>query len=364
MKNSKEKKRRRKRRERQQKKIGTPAGTFTYVGEHPGKEPQLRIFDYDGKDLEELHDGTERDLNPFLQNDRVTWIDVQGLDSPERIGAIGEHFGLHSLLIEDVLNAEHRPKFEDHQDHLFLTLKMLALPSDPNAGIHYEQVSLVLGASYVISFQEKEGDVFDPIRKRLQNPRGKIRNGGPDHLFYALLDAIVDHYFLITDRMEERIEELENAIVEETREVQPQEVHALKKEAAHILKSVSPMREAGRLLLNSDNELIPEKTERYLRDVHDHIVAVTSTLENQREMASGLMDSYMSFLTLRMNNIMKVLTVIASIFIPLTFIAGVYGMNFEHMPELAYPWAYPAILGFMLLVAIGMTLYFKKKKWI
>ncbi len=346
---------------KRKKKVGAPPGSLLYVGEEIGEEQSFDIVDYTQESLEEAEATDIDGLLSYQEEQTTTWINVNGLGNVERIGELGKRFGLHPLLIEDVLNTEHRPKFEHHGDHLFLTLKMIQLGKE---GIESEQVSLILGKGYVISFQERKGDVFDPVRTRLRNKKGLIRGLGPDHLFYALLDAVVDHYFLVIDYMDNRIEELDGAIINDPKDLEPQDIRSIKKETVQLRKSIAPVREAVGTLLNSEAALISERTEKYIRDVHDHTVAVVSSLETQRELSSDLLDSYMSLLSVRMNNIMKVLTIIASIFIPLTFIAGVYGMNFEHMPELTKPWGYPAVLGLMLAIAVGMLFYFRKKDWI
>jgi magnesium transporter len=351
-----------KRRKKLEKKIGAPPGSLYHVGEESGEPPSWEIVDYTPEHVEEEVSKDIDGITPYKERESVTWINTIGLDRTERIGELGERFGLHPLLIEDVLNTDHRPKFEHHGDHLFLTLKMLELGEEGD--ITSEQISLVLGASYVLSFQERKGDVFDPIRTRLRNKKGLIRTLGPDYLFYALLDAVVDHYFLVIDHMDSHIENLDASIINDPESVEPHDIRALKKETVQLRKSIAPAREAVGTLLNSEAELISDRTSRYLRDVHDHTVAVVSSLETQRELSSDLLDSYMSLLSVRMNSIMKVLTIIASIFIPLTFIAGVYGMNFEHMPELTKPWAYPAALLLMLFTALAMIVYFRKKGWI
>lgn len=352
------------RRSKTEEKVGAPPGSLLYIGEEPEHEQRIEVTDYTPEWIEEKEIQDTSELETYKTDGSSTWINVVGLHQVERIGELGKLFGLHPLMVEDILNTEHRPKFEHHGDHLFLTLKMLELTDDAQDIVRSEQISLVLGKYYVLSFQEREGDVFDPVRTRLRNKKGLIRNLASDHLFYSLLDAVVDHYFLVIDRLDGAIESLDSAIIEDPKNVHPEQIRMLKKEAVELRKSTAPLREAIGTLMNSETELISERTGKYFRDVHDHAVAVVASLESQRELSSDLMDSYMSTLSVRMNNIMKVLTIIASIFIPLTFIAGVYGMNFEHMPELAHPWAYPTVLIVMILVAIGMLIYFRKKDWI
>ena len=278
------------------------------------------------------------------------------------IEKLGKCYNLHPLLQEDILNTEQRPKMEDFGDYLFLALKMLNY--DENGVIEAEQVSLVLGSKYVISFQEHEGDVFNSIRERIRKKKGRIRKSGADYLAYALLDAIVDNYFIILENIEERIEATEKLLTANPATETLQSIRELKKDAIFLRKSIWPLREVISNLEESESPLIHESLGAYLRHVYDHTIQIIDTVESLRDTISGLLDVYLSTLSNRMNEVMKVLTIFASIFIPLTFIAGIYGMNFTFMPELDWQWGYFAALCIMALAAGAMLVYFKRKKWL
>jgi magnesium transporter len=293
----------------------------------------------------------------------VTWINVDGLHDTAMLEEIGQLFDLHPLVLEDILNTQQRPKSEDYEKHIFVVLKMLSF-ADESPYIRSEQVSLILGNGYVLSFQEVTGDVFEPVRQRIRSRKGRICKMGPDYLLYALADAIVDHYFVVLERIEEKLELLEDAVFEDPTVSTLAEIQRLKVELLRFRKAIWPLREAVNGLLREENELITEKTEVFLRDVYDHTIQVIDTVEGFRDTVSGLLDVYLSSVSNRMNEVMKVLTIIATIFIPLTFIAGIYGMNFEYMPELRIPWAYPLVWFAMVVVALLMITYFRRKNWL
>jgi magnesium transporter len=307
--------------------------------------------------------GTVEACFPFRDTLSVTWLDVDGTHDIETIRKLGECYGLHPLVQEDILNTDQRPKLEDYGDYLYIVLKMLS--HDERSGeIRSEQVSLILGRSFVISFQEgKEGDVFGPIRERIRSGKGRIRKTGADFLAYSLIDAVVDSYFVIMEKLGESVDILEERLVDRPSPETLHGIHALKKEMIFLRKSVWPLREVIGALERGDSGLIQEPTRAYLRDVYDHTIQVIETIETFRDMVTGMLDIYLSSLSNRLNEVMKVLTIIATLFMPLTFLAGVYGMNFRRMPELEWPWGYPAVLGIMCIVAISMLAYFKKKKW-
>jgi magnesium transporter len=266
-------------------------------------------------------------------------------------------------MLEDILNTQQRPKMEDYENCIFVVLKMLFL-ADDEANIRSEQVSLVLGSGYVLSFQEMTGDVFEPVRRRIRSRKGRICKRGPDYLLYALVDAIVDYYFVLLEKIEEKLEVLEDAVFDNPTMPALVEIQRLKVELLRFRKAIWPLRETINGLLREESELIDEKTEIFLKDVYDHTIQVIDTVEGFRDTVSGLLDVYLSSLSNRMNEVMKVLTIIATIFIPLTFIAGIYGMNFDYMPELRIPWAYPAVGVAMLAVALFMIAYFRRKGWL
>ncbi|MFB0509709.1 MAG: magnesium/cobalt transporter CorA, partial [bacterium] len=298
---------------------------------------------------------------PFKDKPTVTWINIDGIHKVEVIEKIGNCFNLHPLILEDILNTGQRPKIEDFGEHIFLVLKMLYYLEKE---ITIEQVSLILGPNFVISFQEREGDVFNNIRERIRNNKGRIRKMGADYLAYSLLDAIVDGYFVILEKVGEEIEDIEEKLIKNPTPKTVQIIHNLKREMISLRKSVWPLREVVGVLERGESALIKKTTGIYLRDVYDHTIQVIDTIETYRDMISGMLDIYLSSISNRMNEVMKILTIIATIFIPLTFIAGIYGMNFRFMPELGWRLGYPAVLFIMVIIGIVMLFYFRRKKWL
>ena len=348
---------------RRSQKAGLPPGTIVHIGEKKVEKVRIRILDYDEARLEEKEAETIEESFPFKDKPTVTWINIDGLHQLDIIEKLGAHFGLHPLLLEDISNTEQRPKMEDYGDYIFIVLKML-YRHDNSGEIEGEQVSLILGANFVISLQEREGDVFDPVRERIRKAKGRIRKAGADYLAYALLDVIVDNYFVTLENTGEKIEGTEEQLSLDPSPGVLQSVHKLKKEMIFLRKSVWPLRELVSGLERCESPLIHESTSAYLRDVYDHTIQIIDTVESYRDTISGLLDIYLSSISNKMNEVMKVLTIFASIFIPLTFIAGVYGMNFEFMPELKWHWGYFIILLVMLLVVISLVRYFRRKKWL
>jgi len=299
----------------------------------------------------------------FKDTATVTWINIDGIHEVEVIEKIGTHFGIHPLLLEDIMNTEQRPKMEDFGAYIFIIVKMLHY-SEHGGEVKVEQVSLILGSNFVISFQESEGDVFNFIRDRIRSNKGRIRRMKADYLAYALVDAIVDNYFVILEKLGERIEEVEEELVANPTRVTLQAIHTMKREMIFLRKSVWPLRELISGLGRGESSLIHESTGIYLRDVYDHTIQVIDTIETFRDMLSGMLEMYLSSISNAMNMVMKVLTIIATIFIPLTFIAGIYGMNFKYMPELEWHWGYFVVLCIMGAAAVSMVVYFRKKKWL
>jgi magnesium transporter len=288
---------------------------------------------------------------------------VEGVTQIEILKRIGDCYGLHPLVMEDIVNTDQRPKKEDYGDYLFIVAKMLDTSGDGK--IAAEQVSMILGDGWLLTFQEGlAGDPFEPVRERLRTAKGRIRGQGADYLAYALLDAIVDHYFVVLEKLADRVELLEEEVVATPTRSTIRSIHELKQEMILIRKSVWPLRELIGGLERRDSELIQEGTIIYLRDLYDHTVQIIDTVETSREMLSGMLDIYLSSEANRTNEVMKVLTVYATIFMPLTFIVGLYGMNFKYMPELEWHWGYPAVLVFMAAIAVGMLLYFRRKQWL
>jgi len=351
------------------KKAGLPPGTLLHVGERRAEQVKVSVIEYD-KGWFTAKGITAPGLP--LESKRkaaVRWIDVEGLHQVDIIRNLGIRHSIHALVQEDILQTAQRPKIEDYGDHVFVVLKMLRY-NQKTLAVESEQVSIVLRKNIVLTFQEGfEGDVFDSIRHRIRNDRGLIRSLGPDYLVYSLMDAIVDQYFVILEELGERIELAEKQIIENPTTKVLQEVQRLKHELLFVRKSIWSLREVVAQLERGDSSLIRRQTIAYLRDLHDHVITTMETLEGYRETLSGLVDLAMSSMSNRMNEVMKTLTVIATIFIPLTFIAGVYGMNFDaalspwNMPELKWRFGYPAILIVMGLVSLTMLMYFRRKKW-
>lgn len=344
-------------------KSGLAPGTLVHIGAQIGRGVRISVIDYTADKYEqtELTDITEG----FCRADDgvVRWIDIEGLHEIDVIQQIGECQGLHALVLEDILNTYQRPKVEDYGDYLYLVLKMLRCSTADK--MVTEQVSLVLGSNFVISFQEGvEGDVFGPVRERLKTGKGRMREMGSDYLAYALMDVIVDNYFVVLESVGERIEELEDKVLADPSPEMVRVIHQLKREVIHLRRAVWPLREMIGTLERRESRLIGEPMGVYLRDLYDHIIQVIDSIEANRDMLAGMLDVYLSSLSNRMNEIMKFLTIIGTIFIPLTFVAGVYGMNFQFMPELQWQWGYFACLFLMFAVAGSLLCYFKRKKWL
>jgi magnesium transporter len=345
-------------------KSGLPPGTLIHVGEPRAEKPRLTAMVYDASRLLEEELETIGDAFPLSEAPAVTWINVDGIHQVEVVEELGQRLGLHPLVLEDILNPEQRPKMEDLGDYLYLVLKMLDW-DDARGEMTVEQVSVLVGANYVVSLQEQPGGgVLRPIRDRIREAKGSIREQGPDYLAYALLDGVVDRYFGVLEGLGEKVEDLEEELVTSPTPDTVQQLHDLKRKMIYMRKSVWPLREVVAALERSGSSLIGESTGPYLRDVYDHVIQVMDAVETLRDMLSGMLDIYLSSVSNRMNEVMKVLTIFASIFIPLTFVAGVYGMNFAYMPELAWRWAYPSLWVVMVAVAVTMLVYFRRKRWL
>ena len=345
------------------KKVGLPPGTLIHTGEKKTDEIKITVIDYDETNFQEKEIKTIVECFPYKDKPTITWINVDGVHQIEILEKLGECFGLHPLVLEDILNTDQRTKIEDYGDYLYIVLKMLYY-DNKSSEIVTEQISLIFGQNFVLSFQEgMKGDIFDPVRERIRNVKGRIRKMGADYLVYTLLDTIVDNYFIILEKLGEKIEFLEDELVTNPTPSTLQIIHNLKRDMLFLRKSVWPLREVISVMERGESSFIHETTGIYLRDVYDHTIHVIDTIETFREMLSGMLDVYLSSVSNKLNSIMKVLTIIATIFMPLTFLAGVYGMNFKYMPELEWYWGYPVVLLFMFSVCIFMLFYFKKKKW-
>jgi len=345
------------------KKVGLPPGSLAYAGNERKERVRIKVFYYDKNKFEERDVKSDEIRKFFPLKDRpgVTWINVNGVHDVRLIEEIGKNYGLHKLVLEDIVNTEQRPKANNFGDYLFIVLKMF---SRKDKRIEVEQVSFVLGKNFVISFQEREGDVFDPVRERIRNEKSQIRRAGPDSLLHSLIDAIVDNYLVLLEKLGGEIEILEDALVSGKSKEAMEEIHRLKVDLIRFRKAVWPWREAFSSIEMIDTPLLRKATRIYFRDVYENVIQAIDTIETYREMLSGMLEIYLTSASNRMNEIMKMLTIIATIFVPLTFITGIYGMNFANMPELRWYLGYPMILLFMLAIGISMLVYFRRRKWL
>ncbi len=345
------------------KPAGAAPGTLIHTGPRKVDQTRLRFLDYTEAQLREQTFERIEQCFPFAEKPTVTWVNVDGLHDTEIIEEIGERFGLHRLLLEDIVSTGQRPKIEEYEDHFFVIVKMLFF-DDETESITAEQVSFVIGERWVFSFQERFGDVFEPVRERLREGKGRLRTRGTDYLAYALIDAVVDSYFQILERIGDHIEELEELVLTDPTLPVMHRIHHLKREMLVLRRAVWPLREVLGSLYRGEVPLMSQESQLFVRDAYDHAVQVIDTVETLREVLSGAMDLYLSSVSNRMNEVMKVLTIIATIFIPLSFFAGLYGMNFEYMPELGVRWAYPALLAFMATIGGGMLWFFRRRDWL
>jgi magnesium transporter len=344
------------------KEVGLKPGSLVHVGTKKVETPIISLIDYGPDHLDRVGEVTLKQASSCRQTESVSWINLSGIHDTQLIASFGRHFDIHALALEDILNTQHRPKAEALEEQFLVILKMLFF-DDTTQSIRSEQISMVLGAHYLITFQEFEGDVFDGVRARLQNEKGKLRRGRSDYLAYALIDSIIDSYFQILESIGDCILALEEKLTGQPDQELLRSIHHYKREMISLRKAVWPLRELVSGLQRDDSPLISETTRPYLADVYDHTIQVIETTEIYRDTLSGLLDLYLSSVSNRMNEVMKVLTIIATLFIPLTFIVGVYGMNFEFMPELKWPWGYPAIWLLMIGSVALMLRYFRRNGW-
>ena len=343
-------------------KAGAPPGTLVYTGISKDEMAEITLHRYNTEGIEVYQSEDVTEILQKMDLNQSNWINISALNNVEIVRQVGEHFSLHPLVMEDILTTQQLPNMEDYDTYIFFTLKMLSINPETHQ-IEQEHVSLILGDNYLLSFQERKVDVLKPLRERLQNHKGRIRTKKVDYLLYALIDVIVDNYYLVTEDLNEKIAELELEMLAAPDHSSVEKVAGYKKRLLHLKRVIFPLREALRRLTKEEDELITSQTVHYIEDVISNVEHIIQTMETQREMLTQLMELYMSTLSNRMNNVMKTLTVIATIFIPLTFVAGVYGMNFEYMPELGWKWGYPAVWGVMFVIGLVMLLYMKSKKW-
>ena len=347
------------------KKRGAAPGTAIHTGEKRVEKPRITLIRYGPQDFEsaELEPAGIAGCFPPADEGRVTWLNIDGLHDTGLLHDLGQRAGLHGLVVEDIVSVGQRPKQEEYEENYFLVLRGLRY-NDTSHQVEEEQLSFVVGPNYVLSFQEAPGDSFDPVRERLRQSRGQIRSRGADYLAYALMDAVVDEYFVVVEKIGDRLEDLEQAVIEDPRTQTVAEIHHLKNELLLMRKAVWPLRDLFNTLLRDESPLFTAGTRVYLRDAYDHAVQVIDNVETMRDLTAGLLDMYLSSVSNRMNETMKVLTLIATMFIPLTFLVGVYGMNFEFMPELHWRWAYPALWAAMVVMGVVMFIWFRRKSWL
>ena len=348
---------------RRSEKAGLEPGTLMYVGDKKDVKPRITVLDYDASGyFEKVVDSVEECV-PFKETSTVTWINVDGVQDAAVIEKLGAAFGIHALVLEDIMTTTQRPKVDDLGNAVFLVLRMIECDA-AGTDMRADQLSLILGPNYVLSFQETPGDCLGPVRERIRGGKGRIRTLGPDYLAYAIVDAVVDNYFFVLEKLGERIDGLEDALVDEPRRGLLHDIHVLKREMIGLRKAVWPLREVVSGLERLETPLIQKSTDLFLRDLYDHSIQVIDTVESFREMLTSMVETYLSSASNRMNEIMKVLTIISTIFIPITFLVGLYGMNFIHMPEIRWRWGYPMVWALIVGSVAAMFALFRKKKWL
>lgn len=359
-----------KRRVRSGKKPGTAPGTVQHIGEQRVDQVQITIHDFDVDHVDEIAISDIEEARPYLEDPSKTWIKVYGLHDIEKLKTIWSYFDLHPLIQEDIVSTQQRPKMEQYDNCIFFVLRALHLADGQEETLDTEQISIVVGDNFVLSFQESDKPWFGPILDRLRIVNSRIRQRGPDYLAYAMMDTVVDHYFHVLEALGDETEALEDLLIEDPEPEHFHHLHQLRRTFTYFRKTVWPLRDVLNSTIRDDSPHMREETDVYLRDVYDHVVHIIDNVENYRDILMGLHDMYMSHVSNKMNEVMKVLTIIATIFIPLTFIAGIYGMNFDpsaspwNMPELGWYWGYPATLASMAAVTAGMVYYFWRKDWL
>lgn len=344
-------------------KIGLAPGSAVFLGEQKNSTTRIDVTEYNADTLMEHHNVAPDHCAQIIRPSSVTWIHVNAIHDVTLVEHLGLDLGLHPLTIEDIVNTEQRPKIEEFQDYIYVVLKAIAYDQTARQ-MEIDHISLIFGKNYVLSFQESESTVFHNVRERLRGGKGHIRAMNADYLAYALMDAVVDNYFLAVERMENHIEDIDEQILAAPHPDALTDMHHLRRDIVRLRKAIWPLREEIGMLNKTESDLIHHETKVFLRDLYDHTIQIIDMVETLRDILGNIRDTYLSSVSNRMNEIMKVLTIIATIFIPLTFIVGVYGMNFEYMPELRWRWGYFLILGIMIFIVFGMVGYFKKNKWL
>lgn len=343
-------------------KLGMAPGSLLFTGEQKMDQVNIEVMKYNVKTIEEKSfSDISKAIDYLGTSEQVSWINIEGIHDVETIEKVMHHFNLHRLTGEDILSVGQRPKLDDYSNYLHVVLRMFMLVDEE---IEDEQITFILTKNCLITFQEKSGDVFNFVRRRLNEGKGQIRSRGADYLHYALIDSVVDHYFIILENFGDKIEDLEIELLDRPTDDVLKRLHHLRREALQLRRNVYPLREVVSRLEKQEADFINPETRLFVRDLYDHTIQVIETVEVFRDSASGLLDLYMNSISNKMNGIMKLLTIISTIFIPLTFIAGIYGMNFQNMPELEYRYGYFIAMAVMLFLAIIMVLFFKRKKWL
>ncbi|HSO87879.1 MAG TPA: magnesium/cobalt transporter CorA [Draconibacterium sp.] len=351
-------------RHKHKSKLGLAPGSLVFTGQQKMANVDITVFHYSEDYFEESNPKSITEVITLIKSFKgVTWINIDGLHDENSIEEICTYLEIHKLSMEDILSVGQRPKLEEYQDYVQAVLKVMSLDSREET-IEYEQLSFILKGKILVTFQEKTGDVFDSVRTRIREAKGNVRKKGADYLLYALLDSVVDHYFIILDNFSEKLEDLESDLLNNPDKTTLNKLHGLRRETLLLRRTINPLREMIGRFEKLEEPLISNNIKVFIRDLYDHTIKVIETIEVLRDMTSGLLDLYMNSTSNKMNETIKILTIMTAIFIPLTFIAGVYGMNFENMPELEYKYGYFAILGVMFIVFIGMMIFFKRKKWI
>jgi magnesium transporter len=346
---------------RKRAKTGLPPGTLVFTGKKHVEQPNISLLQYDA---DTIIDQEQKDrMAPLKEGPAKHWYDIRGLHNTELIREFGEKYNIHPLAQEDILDTQQRPKMEEYENGVFITVQALTMEEDLNK-IDTEQIALFFGKDFLLSFQEKEDDNFASVRNRLLVASGKIRRRGTDYLAYALLDTIVDYYYPILDHIDDQINAVEASILKEPTQEDKSTIHQLKRQLLTLRKAIVPLREAVNRFSRLDNPLVSDDTLIFVRDLYDHVYQIIDTIETYRDLLNGLYDLYLSEFSYRTNNVMQVLTIISTVFIPLTFLAGIYGMNFKNMPELEWRYGYFGLWGVMLLTVAASLLYFRRKKWI
>jgi len=338
-------------------------GALVHVGEIHNAKSRISAFDYSKEGVQEFSIESISELLLYRESDSVTWVMIEGLTDISIIESVGQIFDIHPLVLEDILNTHHRPKFEEYDGYLYIVLKAL-VSAKAKFYVTYEQVSILLLKNFVFTFKEKRDDLFLPVIQRIRSGKSRFRSLGADYLTYAILDLIVDQNFALIDSLAETIDSVEEKLLSNPTLDTLNTIKGVKREVAYIRRFISPLRDLLASLLRSESDIIDQKSRIYFKDVFDHVLHISEAMDSYRDIFSGLLDIYVSSVSNKMNEVMKVLTMFASIFIPLTFIAGIYGMNFDYMPELRWKWGYPLLWAIFIAIPVILLVYFKKRRWL